>query len=246
MSDNWKTISTSKANGVAYVTLNRPARMNAFVPEMGDELLLAFRQFEDDSDVAVIVLTGAGRGFCAGADRDIVNSVEMREQVANSAFLRDFAPLIHGYRKVTVAAVNGPAAGIGVTAILGFDFILMVRSARLVFPFAALNMVPGMGSTFNLPRRVGVRKAVELMVLGEPIGADAAAAIGLVTQVVEDGKLDREVALLTDRLMRLDGSVLTELRDAIVFGAENRFDTVVAREQEAAAKSVASARNSRP
>lgn len=239
MSGHWTTIETRVEGAVACVTLNRPDKLNSFVPEMGDELLAAFRAFGSDSKIKSVILTGAGRGFCAGADKDMQSDEELRRRLGASPFLTEFAPLIHGYGKPAIAAVNGVAVGIGVTAILGFDFILASRNARLILPFAALNIPPGMGASYHLPRRVGARRAAELLMLGEPVEAEAALDMGLVNAVAEPQQLMAEAMALAQRLAATNPAVLAELRRAMLFGASHDFAAAVAREQAMAKLSLA-------
>ncbi|HQR02778.1 MAG: enoyl-CoA hydratase/isomerase family protein [Proteobacteria bacterium] len=227
--------------GTAWVILNRPDKLNAFTPEMGDALLATFLAHRDNPAVRSVVLTGAGRGFCAGADREVQNDPERLRRLGDAPFLREFAPLIHHYPKPTIAAINGPAAGIGVTAILGFDLLLAARSARFVLPFASLNIPPGLGATYHLPRRVGVRKATEWLMLGEPIDADAALDAGLVNRVLAENELQPAVRTLCERLNRIDPAVLVEMREALRHGAHSGFDAALAREARVATLALAGA-----
>lgn len=237
----WQTILTRIEDGVGWVSLNRPERFNAFVTVMGDELLSAFHQFNALAEVKAVVLTGVGRGFCAGLDRSLHDDPPALQAFGASPFLREFAPLIRAYRKPTVVAVNGAAAGIGVTACLGFDQLIMARSARLVMPFAAMKIAPGMGATYHLPRRVGLAWANRLLMRGESIDAATAHRIGLASEVVDDETLPTAAQQLAAQLAQLAPGVVSELRAALAYGAGNSFAATLAREQLTAKLSLAGA-----
>ena len=185
------SILVDKRAGYYAVTLNRPQRLNSFTEAMHRALMAALSDAESDPQCRALLLTGAGRGFCAGqdlsdlpggdADPDLGATVE--------AF---YNPLVHKLRALpfpVVAAVNGIAAGAGANIALACDIVLAARSAKFVQSFAKIGLVPDSGGTWLLPRLVGAARARALSLLAEPLSADQAADWGLVWTAVDDDKL---------------------------------------------------------
>lgn len=178
------TVLVSYADGIATITLNRPEVANAVNAHMGHELLAALRSAEQDLSIRCIVLTGAGKAFCAGQDLKEVPSGE-------TTFFRDvlrqrYNPLIRAIRtipKPIIAAINGVAAGAGMALALATDFRIMRRDARFVEAFIALALVPDSGSSFFYVRSLGYARAFEFATLNKPISAEQALQLGLVNVV---------------------------------------------------------------
>jgi 2-(1,2-epoxy-1,2-dihydrophenyl)acetyl-CoA isomerase len=194
----------SRLDGVATLTLNRPERLNALDTALGDALLAALGRVSEDRSIRVVVLTGAGRGFCAGGDlqmlrdacqRDAVGEVENLLATGKKIVLR-----IAGMFKPVVAAVNGPAAGAGCNLALACDMRIASGAATFAESFARVGLFPDFGGTFFLPRLVGPARAAELLYTGETVAAVDAAAIGLVSRVVAHERLAQEVAATARRL----------------------------------------------
>jgi enoyl-CoA hydratase/carnithine racemase len=191
------------ADGVATITLNRPDRLNAFTTTMARELVAAFDATDTDDDVRVVVITGAGRGFCAGADLGRGGSTFDATDEARAAERADFETVggvprdgggyvslrIAASRKPVIVAVNGPAVGVGATMILPADIRLAGESAKFGFVFARRGLVPEAASSWFLPRVVGISKAMEWVATGRVFPAAEALAGGLVSQVVPDAEL---------------------------------------------------------
>jgi 2-(1,2-epoxy-1,2-dihydrophenyl)acetyl-CoA isomerase len=180
----YETILVEAADGVATITLNRPDSLNALNGAMRRELLGAFKAAGRDESIRAIVLTGAGRGFCSGAD--------LRGGAAERAFRRvltdEYNPLISAIRelpKPVIAAVNGVAAGAGVSLALACDLVYAADEARFIQAFVRIGLVPDSGSTRTLVRALGRHRAAALIFGGEPLGAVEAQAVGLVNAVVE-------------------------------------------------------------
>jgi enoyl-CoA hydratase/carnithine racemase len=181
-------------DGVMTVTLNRPEKLNAFTPDMRDGLIAAFDRADADDAVRVVIVTGAGRGFCAGADLsgggsrfDVASrlgggAVDYgREEIRDSGgllALRIFASL-----KLVIGAVNGAAVGVGATMLLPMDIRLASTSAKFGFPFVRRGIVPEACSTWFLPRAVGMQQAMEWVATGRVFPADEALSAGLVRSV---------------------------------------------------------------
>ena len=179
--------------GVLTLTLNRPDRLNAFNVAMHEALADAIRRAGGDDQVRVVILTGAGKGFCGGqdlGDRAIVPGGG-RPDLGETIDKR-YNPLIRALRnlpKPIVCAVNGAAAGAGANLALACDIVLAARSARFLQAFARIGLVPDSGGTWFLPRLVGEARARALMMLADPIGAEQAEAWGMIYRAVDDDQL---------------------------------------------------------
>ena len=178
------------ANGVMVLTLNRPDKLNAYTAQMGHEIALAFEQASDNDDVRVIIVTGAGRGFCAGAD--ISAGAESFGAGAEHVFggqtppkaKSSFIEAIFSCKKPSIAAINGPAVGVGLTLTLPMDIRIVAEGAKLGFIFTRRGLVPEAGSAWFLPKLVGVSQALRWCLSGAMIGPQEALAAGLVSEVV--------------------------------------------------------------
>jgi enoyl-CoA hydratase/carnithine racemase len=176
-------------NHVLTITLNRPERLNAFTAQMGRELIEAFDAADADDDVRAIVVTGAGRGFCAGADLEAGGSTFdwSERQAAGEEVPRDgggrISLRIFDCAKPVIAAINGPAVGVGITMTLPMDVRLAAEGAKIGFVFARRGIVPEACSSWFLPRIVGISQAMEWVATGRVFTADEALAGGLVRSV---------------------------------------------------------------
>jgi enoyl-CoA hydratase/carnithine racemase len=185
----YETIRLERQGRVGLITLDRPEHRNAYTPRMGAELGAAFAELEADEAARAIVVTGAGRYFCVGADlgrgEDTFNRVADDEQRA-----RDRARLAEGprpwdMRTPIIAAINGSAVGVGLTLPMQWDIRIVARDARLGFVFNRRGVMPEANSTWIVPRLVGVSRAMELLLTGRMFGGDEAVAMGLASQAVD-------------------------------------------------------------
>jgi enoyl-CoA hydratase/carnithine racemase len=201
--------------GVCTVTLDRPARLNAVTSVMIAELVQAFDRADADDDVRVVIVTGAGRAFCAGADlsggartfdRGARGADGEHEDGGGLVALR-----IYAMKKPVIAAINGPAVGFGITMTLPMDVRIASTSARIGFVFARRGVVPEACSTWFLPRLVGMSRAAEWVYTGRVFGADEAREGGLVSRVVEPGELLRTARELALEIARNTGAVSVAL-----------------------------------
>lgn len=190
------------ADGIATITLNRPDRLNAFTGTMARELIAAFKTADADDDVRVVVVTGAGRGFCAGADLGRGGATFDAQDEQRAAERKDFGTVagvprdgggtvtmtIAACRKPVIAAINGPAVGIGITMTLPMDIRIASESAKFGFVFARRGIVPEAGSSWFLPRIVGISQAMEWVATGRVFGPQEALNGRLVSRVVPDGQ----------------------------------------------------------
>lgn len=192
-----ETVDMRIEAGVAEITLNRPERLNAWNAQFGDELREALLKDAADESVRSVLITGAGRGFSSGADlKEMLEQGAAGEVPDVGEMLRTrYHPIIKGIRelpKPVVAAVNGPAVGIGCSLALACDLIWAAESAVFGLAFVNIGLVPDGGSTFLVPVAAGKARALEMALLGEPIPAERALAWGLINRVVPDGKLLEE------------------------------------------------------
>lgn len=185
-------VAVEVVRGVAWMTLNRPERRNAVGPEMAQALHDAAVRCADDPDVRCVVLTGAGPFFCVGGDVDLFARVGDRAEATVGALADAFHAgvlRLATMPKPLVTAVNGPAAGAGLSlAILG-DIAIAARSAQFAVAYSAIGLTPDGGASWMLPRLVGLRRAQEMMLTNRRVGAEEAAAMGLVTRAVADDAL---------------------------------------------------------
>jgi 2-(1,2-epoxy-1,2-dihydrophenyl)acetyl-CoA isomerase len=210
------TVLTDTRAGVCWLTLNRPAALNSFTAEMHGLLISALEAAAADPTVRAVVVTGTGRGFCAGQD---LNDPAMAEGADVGAVIeRFYRPLAMRLRTMPVpviAAVNGVAAGAGANFALCCDFVLAARSAVFIQAFSKIGLVPDCGGTWLLPRLVGRARALGLAMTGDKLPAEEAERIGLIWRCVEDAALTEEAAALAERLSRLPCKALAETRRVI-------------------------------
>lgn len=188
---HYETITVSNHEGVLIITLNRAARLNAWTYQMGRELHHAITAGNDQDDVIAMVMTGAGRGFCAGAD--IIDLFQAQAEGDSSTSGSNDQPgnwvdLVRA-SKPMIAAVNGAAVGVGLTQILPFDYIIAAPEAKFSARFIKMGLVPELASSFYIAARTGFGQANRLMLTGETISAERALTIGLVDEMVEDASL---------------------------------------------------------
>jgi 2-(1,2-epoxy-1,2-dihydrophenyl)acetyl-CoA isomerase len=201
---SYEAILFEIAADAARLTLNRPDRLNSFTAAMHEEVADALSRVEGDVDVRALLITGAGRGFCAGqdlADR-AVSPGEAPVDLGDSVE-RWYNPLIRrltALPKPVICAVNGVAAGAGANIALACDIVLAAKSARFIQSFAGIGLIPDSGGTWLLPRLAGQARALGLALTGQPLGAEQAEAWGLIWKAVDDETLMDEANALLARL----------------------------------------------
>jgi 2-(1,2-epoxy-1,2-dihydrophenyl)acetyl-CoA isomerase len=221
---SYATILFESRAGVARLTLNRPERLNSFNVEMHEEVRAVLDQVKEDGSCRVLILTGAGRGFCAGQDlgdravtpggaaTDLGDSIERR-----------YKPLVLALRNLplpVIAAVNGVAAGAGANLALACDLVIAARSASFIQSFCKLGLVPDSGGTWFLPRLVGRARAIGLAFLGDKLAAEEAAAWGLIWRCVADEEFPAAVEELAQRLAAAPTRGLARIKEAIYSSGE--------------------------
>jgi 2-(1,2-epoxy-1,2-dihydrophenyl)acetyl-CoA isomerase len=215
-------------NGVLTLTLNRPERLNALNGALIEALSAGIKRAGTDPECRAVLITGAGRGFCAGAD--LANRAfapgDTRPDLGQ-ALEKGLNPIIRGIRnlpKPVVCAVNGPAAGAGANIALACDIVLAAKSAKFLQAFARIGLIPDAGGTFILPRLIGDARARALMMLAEPIGAEEAQAVGMIYRAVDDEDLMGEARTVAERLAAGPTHALGLMKRALAASPTNSFD----------------------
>jgi 2-(1,2-epoxy-1,2-dihydrophenyl)acetyl-CoA isomerase len=220
-------ILTEQRDGYRVLTLNRPDRLNSFNEAMHAELMSALVEAETDSQCRALVLTGAGRGFCAG--QDLSDRVFSPGQVPDlsSTLERLYNPLVRKLRALrmpVICAVNGVAAGAGANIALACDIVLAARSAKFIQAFAKLGLVPDSGGTWFLPRLVGPARARALALLAEPVTAEQAESWGMIWKAVEDASLMDEAHRLAAHFATQPTAGLALIKPALDASETNDLD----------------------
>lgn len=220
----YESILLEREAGVARITLSRPDRLNSFTRAMHAELRDALAKL---GDARVVILTGAGRGFCAGQDlndRAVApgEAVDLGETVEESwnPLIRTLAAL----PQPVIARVNGVAAGAGANIALACDLVIAAKSAKFIQSFSALGLIPDSGGSWHLPRLVGQARALGLALTGEPLPADKAAEWGLIWKAVDDEQLDAEVDAVAAKLAALPPLGLAAIKQIIRTSGSRTLD----------------------
>ena len=220
-------------SGVAKITLNRPDKLNSFNRAMSLELISALEQAESDDSVRAILLTGAGRGFCAGQD--------LSEAVGDDAYeiediiekqYNPIVKLLRGIEKPIVCAVNGVAAGAGANIAFACDITIASSDAKFIQSFAAIGLIPDSGGTFYLPRMVGMQNAAALMMTGDRVTADKAKELGLIYDIAPAEKLMENTTELAQKLALMPTKGIGLTKRALNESMSNSFDEQLSLEQK--------------
>lgn len=212
----FETILYAVKDGVARLTLNRPDRLNSFTDQMHAELREALGQLRGDKSARVLVLSGAGRGFCAGQDLSDRSVAPGAEPVDLGASIdRNYKPLVlalHNLNVPTLCAVNGVAAGAGANIAFACDLVIASRSASFMQAFSKIGLIPDTGGTHVLPQRIGTARAMGLALLAEKLSAEQAAAWGLIWACVDDAEFSATVDKLAAQLASAPTKALVRTR----------------------------------
>ena len=227
----FETIKTQRDGAVLTITLNRPERLNACPPQMADEIFTAIR---DLGDARAVLLKGEGRAFCSGAD------LAANSEVSGSGGDRAFASLSRHYNPMieamatlpvpVVSVVQGPAAGVGCSLALTADFVLAGTSGYFLQAFANIGLVPDGGSSWMLPRLIGLARATQMMMLGEKVYGEEAERIGLIYKCVADDALESEAQALVQRLANGPTVALSQMKQVLRQGLSQEFSATLASE----------------
>jgi 2-(1,2-epoxy-1,2-dihydrophenyl)acetyl-CoA isomerase len=237
MIEDYDHILYAVSDGVATLTLNRPEKLNAYVPEMGDEVVAAFRHARESREVRAVILTGAGRGFCAGVDLEALRASQSAPsggagpKLGEEDFVRKLPVELWTFPKPVIAAINGHAIGVGVTMTLACDIRLAAEDAKIGLTFVKLGILPGLGSTSLLPRLVGIAKAQELILGAGVILGGEAARIGLVNRAVPSDLLQGEARKLALAMAEHDPDVIAAAKRSLREGADLPLNDAMKNEQ---------------
>ncbi len=224
----YETIEFEITDGVAVLTLNRPDRMNSFNTQMHAEVRDALKQTKKSEAVRCLLITGNGRGFCAGqdlSDRNVDPNAEMPN--LGESIEKNYNPLIRtlqGLEMPVICAVNGVAAGAGANIAFACDIVLAARSASFIQAFCKIGLVPDSGGTWTLPRLVGHARAMALSMLGDKISAEQAMSWGMIWKCVDDETLKDEALAMAKQLATQPTKGLALIKRAIQSSWDNSFD----------------------
>ncbi|WP_250477118.1 MULTISPECIES: 2-(1,2-epoxy-1,2-dihydrophenyl)acetyl-CoA isomerase PaaG [unclassified Caballeronia] len=226
MTEKSVLVHVDRETRVATLTLNRPDKLNSFTREMHRELNRVLTEIEA-GNARALVITGAGRGFCAGQDLADLDFTPGSISDLGDLIDEHFNPLVRRLQAMplpVIAAVNGTAAGAGANLAMACDLVVAARSASFIQAFVKIGLVPDSGGTWLLPRRVGEARALGLALTGEKLSAEKAEAWGIVWRVVDDAELPQAAAQLAAQLAQQPARAVIAIKQAIRAGANKTFD----------------------
>ncbi len=233
----FNTIEFAITEGVATLTLNRPKSLNSFTVEMHAEIRVAMQQVTDNADIRCLVLTGAGRGFCAGQDLgDRASAGPGDVPDVGASVEKNYNPLIRSIMnlpKPVICAVNGVAAGAGASIALACDIVLAARSASFIQVFCKIGLIPDSGGTWNLPRAVGLARAKGLALLGDRLTAETAESWGLIWKCVDDDALMDEAQKMAGYFATQPTRALGRIKQLLHESVSNTLSEQLVLEQQA-------------
>ncbi|MEW6663645.1 MAG: enoyl-CoA hydratase/isomerase family protein [Thermodesulfobacteriota bacterium] len=230
----YRTVLVEREGGIGTITLNRPDKLNAFTPELFQEFIDALLELDADAEVRVVMITGAGKAFTVGLDVGEASKGPSdfdKQVVPLQGTLAWTAQIMRNLKKPILCAINGVAVGAGFSIALASDIRIMADGAKIGGPFLRVGLVPEMGSTYNLPRLVGMGKACELVFTGKVIDAKEAQEIGLVNFVVPGEELEKETKKLAMEILKAAPIALQLARKALYQGMDCDLPTQVQFEQ---------------
>ena len=224
MSKTYSQILYDVAGHIATITLNRPAKRNAFSGTMGEEIYDAFSRAIDDKDARAIILTGSGDTFCVGIDLAVIEDDAERDMILNGKFLKHFAMRNYHCPKPTLCAMNGTSVGVGITMAVSFDIRIGTEDAKFAVPFAKLGLLPGFGASHLLPGLVGRSRALELVLGAGTIRGPEALAMGLIDKMVPAGEALNIARSMAAAMAGYDPAVLAMAKQSINFGVAHSLE----------------------
>ena len=230
-------IQVAEADGIVTITLNRPDKLNAFIGHMRRDLAEALEHAGSDRSVRVVIITGAGRAFCAGGDVAFMAELMQRRDAEEFSRIlgagRRVVLAIRQMTKPVIASINGPASGAGCNLALACDLRIAANTATFSQSFAKVGLHPDWGGTYFLPRLVTPNKACELFFLGDSIDANEAARLGIVNQVVAPEELENATMQLAQRLRAAPPIALAAAKQAVYLSQASELDEMLRYETEA-------------
>jgi 2-(1,2-epoxy-1,2-dihydrophenyl)acetyl-CoA isomerase len=227
----YETIILEKEGAIATLTLNRPDRLNAISPPMRNDLRDALKEVREDDDIRVLIVTGAGRGFCAGADVEALLGARAAGELKRSSRNTIHEPLgpyviqLKKLEKPTICALNGVAVGVGLSLALACDIRIASENASLRPMWVKTAITPDAGATHALPRIMGTAKALELLFTGEAVNAQEAERLGLVNRVMPADELMNAAKELAGKIAKGPPIAIELIKRAVYRGIESDFDS---------------------
>jgi enoyl-CoA hydratase/carnithine racemase len=229
----YKDIEVIREDRIAFITLNRPEVLNALSETMKAELIHALKETEDDDAVRVVILTGRGRAFCAGADlnRFVAFQKSDKDHKRKTRFgSLDLPRTFIQYPKPIIAAINGPSYGFGFTVTLTCDIRLASERAKFSCAFVRIGVTPEFCSTYFLPRLIGYGKAAELVFTARPFDADEALKIGAINQIVPHHRLIPEAKKMAEQIASLPPTAVRKSKEILRHGMQSTLEQVIQHE----------------
>lgn len=216
----YKTIHLEKEEGIGFLTLNRPEVRNAFNQEMIDEITDALSLVDKDEEIRVLIISGAGKAFQAGADIADLSVMKPMEILRWNEGIVRINSALEKLRQPVIAAINGAAMGGGLELAISCTLRVIAESAKMAVPEVKLGIIPGTGGTQRLPRLIGKGRAAEMLLTGEVISAQDASVMGLVNRVVPDGEAIKAAKELAHRIMANAPIAVEMAKDALEIGKD--------------------------
>lgn len=232
--NNYEQIEFLIEGSLAKIYLNRPHKLNAYTPDMGDEIIDAFRIANSDQNIKAISLLGRGDSFCAGADRDYLTGNKLSKlglKIGSDEFIKSFVLEISQSNKILIAGLHGSCVGIGITMVLAFDIRIAEPSTKISFPFLKLGILPGLASTYFLPSLVGISKAKEIILTNANLSAQEAKEIGLINEVVNKENLDNTITEIGLSFDSIDLNTLISAKKAFHPNLEEKVQDAINNER---------------
>lgn len=230
---NLQTITYTKANQIAKVILNRPDKLNAFSATMHQELFVVLNDLVNDGEIRCVLLTGAGRGFCAGQDlgeRKGGEKMDLGDKLENG--YNKNLRLLKSIQAPVVCAVNGVAAGAGANIALNCDIVVAKKSAKFIQSFSNIGLIPDCNGTWILPKLIGLAKAKAIAMLGTPVMAEEAVQWGMIYQAIDDELFAAEVDKLVNTLAQRPTRALSFIKNIFDESYSNRYGEHLDRERD--------------
>ena len=220
----YEGLNLEKEVGIATLTLNRPEQLNAITVPMSHSFSRALDEVDKDSDVKVLIITGAGRGFCAGLDISAFGLVEAMSAKELTDLMRRLALPLYNLSKPAIAAINGSAVGAGLSIAMLCDTRIASEKARFSSAYINMGIIPDVGGTYSMPRIVGTAKAFELMVTGDTFDAAEAERIGIVSRVVPEDEVMEAARELAGRIAKGPSAAIELIKQALARSLHNNIE----------------------
>ena len=199
------------------IFLNRPKKLNAYTPDMGDQIIDAFRDANNNNNIVAIAFLGHGKSFCAGADKDYLLGNKKSKsglKIGEDEFISSFVKELALSNKILIGGIKGACVGIGITMLLPFDIRIAESNSMISFPFTKLGILPGLASSYFLPSLVGLNKAKQLILNNSKLTAHEALSIGLINEVVDEGNVESKIDEYIDLYRTINKDVLFTKRSS--------------------------------